>query len=250
MAEKKGYKKCKTCKEELHYSKFREHKNSADGYRNHCRRCSVAIKKTPEYFAPVDPGPLGKEEKFVAHVEENGIVAPNIVDLDQAHPVLEGIPDEEFRARVKDFLSTILEGKSHKKAMVAGQFSWNVWANTMHKYEGLRDLYLTCKDLGTEFRGIVRLDAAHERAVDGVDDPIYSAAGKFLGNRKMYSDRLLELLLKADNPDKFSTNHKVGIEGTVLQIGLGFNRDDLRQEVAKKDAEDAEFEMVQEKEQD
>lgn len=43
---------------------------------------------------------------------------------------------------------------------------------------------------------------AHRRAVEGVEKPIYQG-GKKVGSVKQYSDRLLEMLLKARRPEKY-----------------------------------------------
>lgn len=165
--------------------------------------------------------------------------APKLVDLDTANPTLLNIPDEKLRARVKTFLTVLLEGGIHRKAMAEGDFHWNHVNNLFHRTEGLKDLYIMCRDIGEDYRKIVRIDAAHERAVEGVLDPIYSPAGKFLGNRTLYSDRLLELLLKADNPIRFSKQLQVESEGTVIKISMGIDRDAFR-----KEAEEAEFEVL------
>ena len=140
------------------------------------------------------------------------------------------------------FLGTLLEGNLHRRAMDNAEFkSWNELVNLFHHTPGLKELYMQCKELGEEFRKILRLDAAHFRAVEGADEPLYSASGKFLGNRKVYSDRLLELLLKADNPDVFREKVSLGGDNTVLSINIGFDRKKLREEAAKE-VTDAQFE--------
>jgi hypothetical protein len=42
-------------------------------------------------------------------------------------------------------------------------------------------------------------DEAHRRAVEGVPEPIFSR-GEVVGERRVYSDRLIEFLLKARRP--------------------------------------------------
>lgn len=53
-------------------------------------------------------------------------------------------------------------------------------------------------------------DAAHERAVDGVREPIFHK-GVIVGYKQKYSDGLLTTLLKANNPDKYRENTKVDV---------------------------------------
>jgi hypothetical protein len=181
------------------------------------------------------PQPMNRADRLQVKDDaaREDLPTPKIVDLDKSSPVLDGIKEVALRSRASTFLGVILEGGRHKVAMVEGDFTWNNWANMMHKYEGLRDLYLLCKDLGDEYRKVLRVDSAHERAVDGVDEPLYSAAGKFLGYRRNYSDRLLELLLKADDPARYRDLKEKTADGTVLNITMGFNRDQLKLEQAE-----------------
>ncbi len=51
---------------------------------------------------------------------------------------------------------------------------------------------------------------AHRRGVEGIERPIMHG-GRQVGVIKEYSDRMLELLLKANNPDKF--NDKLALTG-------------------------------------
>ena len=165
---------------------------------------------------------------------------PLIVDLSGSNAVLAQVKDEELRERIKDFLSILLEGGKHKTAMAQTNFNWNHIQNLRHKYNGLHELWVTCRDVGDEYRQVIRTDAAHERAVEGVDDPIYSPAGKYLGSKKIYSDKLLELLIKADNPERFNPTQNVKVEGTVLNINIGFDRETLRDEYAASEVEEEE----------
>jgi len=59
-------------------------------------------------------------------------------------------------------------------------------------------------------------DAAHERAVDGVEEPVFHK-GVVVGYKLRYSDGLLTTLLKANNPDKYRDNSKLDVN-----VGGGF----------------------------
>ena len=59
-------------------------------------------------------------------------------------------------------------------------------------------------------------DAAHERAVDGVEEPVFHK-GEIVGHKLRYSDGLLTTLLKANKPDKYRDNTKVDVN-----VGGGF----------------------------
>jgi len=160
------------------------------------------------------------------------IPAPNIANLDISNPVLAQVEDDKLRARLQNFFQTLLEGGKHKTALGNNDFTWNHIQNLRHKYAGLHELWIQCRDIGDEYRQVLRSDAAHERAVEGVEEAVFSPSGRCLGSRRVYSDRLLELLLKADNPEKFSDHKKVDIRGTVINLTTGFDRNTLREEVA------------------
>jgi hypothetical protein len=201
----------------------------------------VPSEENKRFSASGDPPDVAPT---VPEADLGGLPAPSVTSLPESVPVMAQIEDDKLKCRILRFLETLLQGGKHKTAMLETDMTWNNWVHLRRRYKGLNELWLTCRDLGDEFRRILRLDAAHERAVDGVDDPIYSNSGKYLGSRKLYSDRLLELLLKADNPDKFSDKSKVEVVGTTIHIGIGFDRDKLKAEEAAKNAEDAEFEVV------
>lgn len=59
-------------------------------------------------------------------------------------------------------------------------------------------------------------DAAHERAVDGVEEPVFHK-GEIVGYKLRYSDGLLTTLLKANDPDKYRDNNKLDVN-----VGIGF----------------------------
>lgn len=61
-------------------------------------------------------------------------------------------------------------------------------------------------------------EAAVERAVEGVDEPIYYQ-GEHVGDKKKYSDDLLKFLMQANNPEKYGkTDNKSGGAPIVVQI--------------------------------
>eukprot|EP00919_Chromeraceae_sp_WS-2016_P030065 GHVR01071384.1.p1 GENE.GHVR01071384.1~~GHVR01071384.1.p1 ORF type:complete len:237 (+),score=35.76 GHVR01071384.1:954-1664(+) len=183
------------------------------------------------------PAPRGDGESV-------GFPVLDIRDMEEAGDALAQIENEQLRERAATFLTILLQGGKHRTAMEVCDFVWSNWVNVRSKYPALQNLWLQCRDLGEDFRRILRMDAAHERAVDGVDDPIYSPSGKFLGSRKLYSDRLLELLLKADDPDRFREKKQVEITGNSLSITT-FDRDALKQEILDETKE-ADVEEIEE----
>ncbi len=66
-----------------------------------------------------------------------------------------------------------------------------------------------------EATGEVLENAAFQRAVNGVDEPVFHQ-GTVVGHVKKYSDNLLTTLLKANKPEKYNTQKsEVSIEGEI-----------------------------------
>lgn len=228
-------KKCAECKKDLPIDQFRPDARTSDSLNKKCRICTSATHRIQKQ--------IDRKREILAE-NELEIPVPKVMDVEGCEAVVNRIMDEEKRGPMVAFLSSLLQGDLHRRAMdEAGYKNWNSLATLFSKTKGLKDLYIQCKEIGEEYRRILRLDAAHLRAVEGADEPIYSASGKFLGNRKVYSDRLLELLLKADNPDHFRDKPLLTSDGTVLNITLGFDRKALKEE-QKQEATDAEFEEL------
>jgi hypothetical protein len=60
-------------------------------------------------------------------------------------------------------------------------------------------------------------EAARVRAVDGVKQPVYTPRGELAGYTTQYSDRLLQILLKANRPGKFGDKVSVD-QHTVIDL--------------------------------
>lgn len=61
---------------------------------------------------------------------------------------------------------------------------------------------------------------ARRRAVDGWEETVYYK-GVEVGSQRKYSDRLTELLLKADKPEKFKTRSELtGAGGSPIKLAL------------------------------
>jgi len=69
-------------------------------------------------------------------------------------------------------------------------------------YPIFRDLYHAARASGDEMRRAKREYIAHDHAVNGTDRPVYQQ-GVQVGIVREYDHRLLEFLLKADNPVKY-----------------------------------------------
>lgn len=78
--------------------------------------------------------------------------------------------------------------------------------------------------------GVERLEAeARRRAFDGVPVPVYQQ-GKLVGTIQRYSDRLLELLLKAHKPEKYQElfGKKAKSETPIVKYNINLDRGNPR----------------------
>lgn len=54
------------------------------------------------------------------------------------------------------------------------------------------------------------VDLALERAVDGVEEPVFDRDGKVIAHRRRYNDRMLMFLIRAHLPDRYRHAHEDG----------------------------------------
>lgn len=100
------------------------------------------------------------------------------------------------------------EGLTHAKIGLMSSFC--------HEFKALM---AEAQEIGGQIRQHRRERALDERAVDGWQVPIFNKAGMKVGEETKYSDRLLELALKA-NSDKYKEKTQVdhNVKGVVFNI--------------------------------
>jgi hypothetical protein len=69
-------------------------------------------------------------------------------------------------------------------------------------------------------------EEARRRALEGVERPIYQQ-GNLVGYERVYSDRMLEILLKAHDPQKYRDNQPADPGGVVINL-VQFNGEQPR----------------------
>lgn len=91
---------------------------------------------------------------------------------------------------------------------------------------GVKKILKEARAAGNEARQILREDTADRRAIHGTKEPIYSVKGDYVGEKTNYSDSLLSLQLKANDPAKYRDAAPVALGGGfVLAVNLGLERD-------------------------
>lgn len=143
-------------------------------------------------------------------------------------PVIAGVlPANKSPARVRTgrLLARIALGSTWGEALKAENAQWAEMAClTIHS--GLFALSEACKAVGYETIKAVRLSAAHSRAVDGWLEPVFGKDGQ-VGEVRRYSDRLLELLIKGDDPQRYNPQQAASGAGSgqagpiAIQINIG-----------------------------
>lgn len=139
----------------------------------------------------------------------------------QLHPLL-----VEYTSQGKDYetaIEGICLGVPYREIFKNTGFgSWATFRSmTEFMCPGLKALF----DLSLVLREDHRLEEAEEalrhRAIKGVQEPIYTPTGKLAGHRTKFSDKLLEVHLKALAPDKYSDKHQHDVKGLVLSVSMG-----------------------------
>jgi len=125
--------------------------------------------------------------------------------------VIEGLyPNKTVhaRGRISRMLARVALGSTWGKALEAEKGQWSEMAGITLNPR-MYALHEACKASGYQIIKQIRLSTAHSRAVEGWLEPVYGSAGQGqgtvqVGEIRRFSDRLLETLLKADDPAKFN----------------------------------------------
>lgn len=120
-------------------------------------------------------------------------------------------------------LEALKKGLSTSKAIEAGGFSQKNFYDYMHEDPEWKAAVTEAREIGAD----VYEDEAHRRAVTGVLRPIYQG-GKLVGHERIYSDRMLELKLKAKKPGEYREKVEVmGKDGGPIQQEHTLSDEDL-----------------------
>jgi hypothetical protein len=105
------------------------------------------------------------------------------------------------------FLTALSETGSVTKATDAARISYT----TPYAHAKKFPEFNTYWEVALAVAGDRLEEEARRRAVEGVEEPMYSAKGDFLGYKRVYSDTLLAMLLKAAKPDKYKDRSAVEV---------------------------------------
>lgn len=110
----------------------------------------------------------------------------------------------------------------------AGFENWSSFESlALRKCKAIKKLYLIAKDERKNRRLHGAEEALYERAVEGVDEPMVNHLGQIVGYKKKYSDKLLEVQLKALDPDTYSDKKDKIDKGLVINVEMGLRKKNI-----------------------
>ena len=118
-----------------------------------------------------------------------------------------------------------------KMLIVTSKAGFDSWATfeslALRKCKAVKKLYLLAKEERKNRRLHGAEEALYERAVEGVDEPMVNHLGQIVGYKKKYSDKLLEVQLKALDPDKYSDKKDKTDKGLVINVEMGLRKKEI-----------------------
>lgn len=161
------------------------------------------------------------DEEFMARIEKGDLSVPDLDRTCKMHPLI-----IQFTKEGKDYkgaIEAICQGASYHEVLKnAGFIGWGAFRSmTEFVCPGLKSLFLDAQECRESYH-LQRAEAAlRKRAIDGVQEPVFTQAGKLAGHRTKHSDKLLEIHLKALDPDKYADTHKHEVKGLVVSVNMG-----------------------------
>ena len=131
----------------------------------------------------------------------------------------ECLPDLGSRQNFLVFVEGVANAVKTRDLLEQLHLEWQDFAQLYKKDDKLSALYRLSKERGDEYRQVLREDEADRRAVEGVTEDIYHK-GKVVGKKKVFSDHMLALQLKAGNPDKYSDKQQMEMKGVMLNLEI------------------------------
>jgi len=134
------------------------------------------------------------------------------------------LPSTELRERTRicKVIEMTADAIPWRKISTETKTGWIEMAS-LARNPSFRELWHAARDAGEFLRKELRESEAHERAVEGWDEPVYQR-GAQVGSIRRFDNRLLEFLLKADNPGKYREQSQVNIQNNVVSTVVEFHR--------------------------
>lgn len=146
--------------------------------------------------------------------------------------------------RILQTLIWLTEGKSWSEIAPTG-LSRPEYIMLRRRSKEFLALAKEAEAIADDIRQSIREEEAHKRAVEGETIPVYTVKGTLAGTYQKRSDRLMELLLRANNPEKYRESRELsgGPGRVVLNVNFA-----IPSRVKKEKVIEGEAHVIEEKE--
>ena len=128
------------------------------------------------------------------------------------------------RERIALAVAMTSDGRPWKEVSEEIEMRWIELSCLQHNAKWM-DLWKLAKEEGEEARVAIREETAHRRAVEGWEEPVFYK-GDECGRINKIDNRLLEFLIKADNPGKYrDAGAQVNIANQVQSVVVEMHRE-------------------------
>jgi len=139
------------------------------------------------------------------------------------------------RARIAIAIESIASGSPWSQAVSGARLRWPV-IQSLKRRPVFRELWQAAENAGEDTRARIRLELAHKHATNGTKKAVYHN-GLVVGHITEWDHRLLEFLIKADNPDKFRDKHQQNAGNSGVQVMVQWNFGERPTEPKRVDAD-------------
>lgn len=130
--------------------------------------------------------------------------------------------DSRARKRLAVVIAETVDGNLWTAITVSTGVTW-AQVTRYNQIPAFRALWQAAREAGEGARKEIRAATAHSRAVDGWEEPTFYQ-GKRGESKRVFDNRLLEFLMKADDPAKYRENSQVNVNNQVGVI-VEFHKD-------------------------
>ena len=170
---------------------------------------------TPRNNAPSNTAPIispEDEQELTQAIEDRG------QHLEQAITAILVKADPHALAQCTRILTALADGVHYADLAADPQYNLHTMCAYRRNYPLFAKLWHASAEAGEMSRRAMREAVAHSHAVKGTERPVFQQ-GRQVGVIREFDHRLLEFLLKADNPKKYrESGPSVNVQNNVQQI--------------------------------
>ncbi|HOS78432.1 MAG TPA: hypothetical protein PLL15_10325 [Syntrophales bacterium] len=130
-------------------------------------------------------------------------------------------PPDEARRKMLAVIEGIAGGDRWGVALEKAGWTWKDFSVYTWKNQSMIEMLRLIEEYRKDAHLRKLEDEAERRAVEGVEEDVFSPHGKKVGKRRVYSDTLLVKLLKATAPEKYADSPSGAGGGLTLNVNFG-----------------------------